>query len=238
MRMPAVAAMACAGVLAMTATASSDGTAPAVTVAAAGNAFTGGLKFDPASVAIKVGDVVRWTNTDSTVPHTATEDHGLWDLGGSYGATPVNPSGFAPGASVSRAFEAGTARYYCRIHPQQMKGVVAVPVTLAVAHPPAPAATHRRRHHHRHHRRPKPKPPAYTVTLTWAAAAPSNGEGFDVEVKTGTGDWTPLHSGTTDTGTTIAGRGTGVRYTVRARLRKLNDSAAATDWSPDASVTT
>src|SRR5436305_11051653 len=108
--------------------------APAVTVKAKGNVFTGGLGFDPASVQVAVGQVVRWTNTDFLVPHTATENHGLWDLGGSYGATPANPPGFGPGQSVQRAFEAGTAHYYCRVHPTQMKGVVAVPVQLALEH--------------------------------------------------------------------------------------------------------
>ena len=67
------------------------------------------------------------------VPHTATEDHGLWDLAGTYGQTPANPAGFAPGTTVERPFEAGTHHYYCRVHPQQMKGVVAVPVKLASA---------------------------------------------------------------------------------------------------------
>src|SRR5436309_11203637 len=70
---------------------------PAATVKAEGNAFTGGLQFDPASVTVHVGDTVRWVNTDRIVPHTATEDHGLWDLDGTYGATPANPPGFGPG---------------------------------------------------------------------------------------------------------------------------------------------
>src|SRR6059058_3132731 len=94
---------------------------PAAEVNAEGNAFTGGLKFDPAKVGVKVGQVVRWTNTDFLVPHTATEDHGLWDLGGTYGGTPANPSGFGPGESRSRVFEAGTQNYYCRVHPKQMR---------------------------------------------------------------------------------------------------------------------
>jgi plastocyanin len=50
---------------------------PAASVNANGNAFTGGLSFTPFSVTVPVGGVVRWTNTDMLVPHTATEDHGL-----------------------------------------------------------------------------------------------------------------------------------------------------------------
>src|SRR3954454_11044094 len=104
---------------------------PAVTIKAEGNAFTGGLQFDPATVTVRVGDTVQWMNTDAVVPHTATEDHGLWDLDGTYGATPFNPPGFGPGETRSRVFEAGTQHYYCRVHPAQMHGVIAVPVFLS-----------------------------------------------------------------------------------------------------------
>src|SRR3954454_1137805 len=97
-----------------------------------GNVFTGGLSFPPASVRVAVGDTVRWRNTDNVVPHTATENHGLWDLGGNYGQTPANPSGFGPGETVQRRFEAGTHSYYCRVHPTQMRGRVDVAPTLAV----------------------------------------------------------------------------------------------------------
>src|SRR5919106_230389 len=77
-------------------------------VGANGNIITGGLSFTPADVEAKVGDVVRWTNTDFLVPHTATEDHRLWDLTGTYGATPLNPPGFGPGEVREWVFEAGT----------------------------------------------------------------------------------------------------------------------------------
>src|SRR5207237_3176522 len=98
---------------------------PAADVKAEGNAFTGGLKFDPPKVSVKVGQIVRWTNTDKFVPHTATEDHGLWDLAGTYGMTPANPAGFGPGETRTRVFEAGTEHYYCRVHPQPLHRVVA-----------------------------------------------------------------------------------------------------------------
>src|SRR5205823_1301278 len=91
---------------------SEDPNAPTIHVDANGNAFTGGLSFTPDHVTARIGQVVEWTNTDFLVPHTATEDHGLWDLGGTYGQTPANPSGFGPGMSVSRPFEAGTEHYY------------------------------------------------------------------------------------------------------------------------------
>src|SRR2546423_14328460 len=94
-------------------------------VGANGNVFTGGLSFTPARLTIAVGDPVRWRNTDNIVPHTATEDHGLWDLTGTYGATPANPAGFGPGETRARVFEAGTQDYFCRVHPTQMRGTSA-----------------------------------------------------------------------------------------------------------------
>ena len=80
-------------------------------VAAEGDVFIpGSLAFNPAQVFVRVGQVVRWTNTDPVVPHTATEDHGLWNLTGTYGQTPVSPAGFGPGEQRSRQFEAGIAK--------------------------------------------------------------------------------------------------------------------------------
>src|SRR3954471_18737538 len=101
-------------------------------VGANGNVFTGGLSFTPARLTLAGGDTVRWRNTDNIVPHTATEDHGLWDLTGSYGSTPANPPGFGPGEIRERVFEAGTHAYFCRVHPTQMRGTIAVAPTLAV----------------------------------------------------------------------------------------------------------
>jgi plastocyanin len=206
---------------------------PAASVNANGNAFTGGLSFTPASVTVAVGGVVRWTNTDVLVPHTATEDHGLWDLGGSYGQTPANPPGFAPGASVQRAFEAGTAHYYCRVHPVQMHGVVAVPVSLALDK--QVVTRHVRGRGHR--RRRTIRRAVYTVVATWATQQPAPGEVFDVQVARGSGAFQPLLTATTQTTARVPAVGRGTVTHVRARLRRAADAAAATDWSPDATVT-
>jgi plastocyanin len=153
MRTTATRAAAIAiGVLLACAPAGASGP-PAATVKAEGNAFTGGLKFDPASVTVRVGDTVQWVNTDNVVPHTATEDHGLWDLTGTYGQTPANPPGFGPGETRERVFEAGTAHYYCKVHPQQMHGVVSVPVELSEGALVTAARSTHRRHRRGHHRR-------------------------------------------------------------------------------------
>jgi plastocyanin len=190
---------------------------PAAHVNAEGNAFTGGLQFAPKNVTVPVGASVQWTNTDAIVPHTATEDHGLWDLSGTYGS-PGPYQGFGPGESRQRVFEAGTHHYYCRVHPQQMHGVVAVPVTLA--------AVHRRDRRHRRYS---------LVTATWAVQPPANDEVFDVERKRGAAEWQTFQSGTTAGVAGFRSR-RGVVWTVRARLRKAADAKATTDWSPDAQI--
>jgi plastocyanin len=216
---------------------------PAVTVKAAGNPFTGGLAFDPAQVTVRVGNTVQWLNTDQFVPHTATEDHGLWDLTGTYGQTPANPPGFGPGETRERVFEASTAHYYCKVHPEQMRGVVAVPVDLSAgplvtATVSTARATHRKRHR-RHRRRTQavtePRPSFRLITATWASAPPAQGQVFDVQRRLGDGAWQDWESGTGAAGGTFPAR-PGEAWSVRARLRSASDPAAAEDFSPAATV--
>ncbi|MGH2950964.1 MAG: cupredoxin domain-containing protein [Solirubrobacterales bacterium] len=176
-------------------------------VGANGNAFTGGLSFTPAEVAGTVGDVVIWTNTDFLVPHTATEDHGLWDLSGTYGATPINPPGFGPGETRERAFEAGTFNYFCEVHPVDMRGVVRVPATVE-----------------RIRRGGKAR-----LRVIWAPAAPAEGQVFDVERRK-RGEWKTVRDGTAKPKATFPGK----RGAFRARLRDADDPSAASDWSPPA----
>jgi plastocyanin len=200
-------------------TAGGDAQQPSADVKAEGNAFTGGLKFDPPKVRVKVGQVVRWTNTDDFVPHTATEDHSLWDLTGTYGETPANPPGFGPGETRQRAFEAGTQHYYCKVHPNQMSGVVAVPVTLAVKKGPTKNGHKTRR-----------------LILTWASAAPAGGEVFDVQVMRAGGKWKNFRTGTRKRSGKRGTQGKKVAWSVRARLRRADDKQRATGWSPVASI--
>jgi plastocyanin len=201
-------------------------------VEAQGNVFTGGLAFSPAAIDAAIGDAVRWTNTDFAVPHTATEDHGLWRLTGTYGETPANPPGFGPGTSVERTFEAGTAHYYCEVHPQQMRGRIAVPVQLTASRRLGPKPKRRRGH------RRKRRKVLTTVHAAWASAAPAAGQGFDVQVRQSGGDWRTLRDGTTDSAADFDGGRPGTGWDVRARLRSLSDAKKAEDYSPPASVTT
>src|SRR5258707_15662049 len=92
---------------------------PAALVKADGNDILNraGERFDPATVNVPPGAVVQWINVDSLAPHTVTEDHGLFDLTGDYGATPVNPAGFGPQDTRSYQFPAGSFHYFCRVHP-------------------------------------------------------------------------------------------------------------------------
>lgn len=180
---------------------------PAAGVGANGNPFTGGLGFTPAEVGVRVGDAVRWTNTDAFVPHTVTEDHHLFNLTGEYGETPANPPGFGPGESRERAFEAGTFSYFCEVHPEEMKGVVRVPAEVAKV---------RRKGKRR-------------FKVRWAPGPPVEGQVYDVERRRG-GAWKLVRDGTTAAKGTFGGKGS--RF--RARLRSATDPAAASGWSPPA----
>ena len=74
--------------------------------------------FRPASLTVRAGDTVTWTNTDTTPgnAHTVTsKDRG-----------PLRASSLAQGQSYSFSFTAaGTYPYYCAIHPD-MTGTITV----------------------------------------------------------------------------------------------------------------
>lgn len=180
-------------------------------VGANGNAFVpGSLNFDPAEVRVPVGGIVRWTNTDAAVPHTATEDHGLWDLGGTYGA-PSPYQGFGPGESVERPFEAGTHHYYCEVHAEDMRAVVEVPVTLK-------------------------RLPRRRARATWSLGAPADGLVFDVQRRRAGRVWRSLREGTTARRAKFRLGRRATHWHLRARLRSAEDAAKATDWSPVTSI--
>jgi amicyanin len=93
--------------------ASSDDSAPVTTTTVKIQNFA----FTPATIKVKVGDTVTWTNEDS-IGHTVTADDS--SAGG--------PSSelLAQGKSYSYKFtKAGTYEYHCQPHPY-MKGTVQV----------------------------------------------------------------------------------------------------------------
>ncbi len=106
-----ISALACSG-------GSGYGNAPTTTssvAAATGNSVTlASFAFSPATITVKVGTTVTWTNQDSTT-HTITSDSGVWDSGN-----------IAQNGTYTYAFsKAGTFPYHCSIH-TYMKGTVIV----------------------------------------------------------------------------------------------------------------
>jgi len=73
------------------------------------------FKFSPDPIQAKVGDVIGWTNNDTT-QHTATLDDNS-----------CSTDALAGGAIGMLTFSApGTYPYHCKIHPTQMKGTIVV----------------------------------------------------------------------------------------------------------------
>jgi plastocyanin len=94
--------------------AATGGGSPTTATPAGGNAVAiSGNAFSPASLTVKVGDTITWTNNDS-VSHTVTADDRSFDSGS-----------LAQGASFSFTYQkAGTYTYHCSIHPSMTATVV------------------------------------------------------------------------------------------------------------------
>lgn len=71
-----------------------------------------GFGFHPASIEVKAGDTIMFTNNDSA-PHTATADSGAFDTG-------RLKRGESAKVVIS---EAGTHSYFCALH-RSMKGAI------------------------------------------------------------------------------------------------------------------
>jgi plastocyanin len=103
-------------VVAVVATACGGGTSSSSTTAAGGGpqVVMKGFAFSPASITVKVGESVTWTNQDSAT-HTVTADNGEF-----------KSADIAAGATYTFKFDkAGTYPYHCSIH-SSMKGTVVV----------------------------------------------------------------------------------------------------------------
>jgi amicyanin len=90
-----------------TATATPSGPTKAIAI----DTSTGNFGFNPATITIKVGTTVTWTNTTGA-PHTVTSNDGTsFDSG-------INTPISANGGTFSFTFtKAGTFAYHCQIHP-------------------------------------------------------------------------------------------------------------------------
>jgi plastocyanin len=74
-------------------------------------------KFAPVAIDVKRGSTVTWTNHDNFTHSVHFLDGGL----------PSDPMVMQPGQSATFTFaQAGTFRYECHFHPQNMKGSVTV----------------------------------------------------------------------------------------------------------------
>jgi plastocyanin len=78
--------------------------------------------FSPATLTVKVGTTVRWTNNGPSA-HTTVSDNGVW-TSGRLGA-PGGGGGYGGGGSAGGTFgftfmTPGTFGYHCAIHPPSM----------------------------------------------------------------------------------------------------------------------
>lgn len=231
---PRRAALALGLVLILAAPAPASAAPEPVEVDAAGNIFTGGLAFEPDAVEAAVGQTVRWTNTDFLVPHTATEDHELWDLTGDYGQTPVSPPGFGPGDSRERSFEAGSWSYFCRVHPVEMRGTVEVPVALRTRRAKA-----------------RGKGKRFHVIARWSQAQLPDGQVFDVQkraliarastgriraARSPLGAWKTVREDSRALKLRTRPLQAGSVIQFRARVHRADDPTAASGFSPRARI--
>jgi len=93
------------------------------------DAAIAGFAFQPPSLSIKVGDTVKWTNTDAAA-HTVTADNG------SFGSENLSDQ-----EAFSHTFsQAGTFDYHCDLHPS-MKGTVQVAAQPTTTTTLAPTTT-------------------------------------------------------------------------------------------------
>ena len=98
-------------------TATSGGAAAASPVATSTVDLPPSYKFEPASIMVRTGATVTWTNNDHFTHSVQFLDGGL----------PVSPLLMDPGASVTFVFDrAGVYHYQCHLHPQNMQGTVTV----------------------------------------------------------------------------------------------------------------
>lgn len=74
------------------------------------------IKFVPANITAKVGQTIKWTNTDP-FPHTVKATSG---------ATFSSPNIDANGTYTFKVTKPGTINYFCTIHGPQQSGTITV----------------------------------------------------------------------------------------------------------------
>ena len=87
----------------------------------------GDFNFTPASVSVRAGTTVKWTNNGST-SHSVTADDGSFNSGNLGGSMPdpYDPYTSTPGASFQQVFNTpGSYPYHCTLH-SNMTGTITV----------------------------------------------------------------------------------------------------------------
>ena len=105
--------------LASSSSGGSSGGGPGLAAVTSGTAVTtvketDDLRFDPASVHVRVGDIVGWTNT-GTNPHNVTFDAGV-----------ASPTMYGGDSFLVKFTRPGTYRYVCTFHLPGMVGTITV----------------------------------------------------------------------------------------------------------------
>ena len=187
-----------------------------------GNPVAGGLAYSPAEYRDRVNpaDVAEWVNTDSLATHTATEDHGLWEVE------------VGPGEAARRVLVAGTHQYHCRIHPE-MRGLLAVTPFAYVRVKPVQVVKRVRVEGRKRRRKVRRTVYRRSVVALWGAGTPEHL--YDVERRRAGGKWAPWRPGTASSDGAFRAR-PGEEWEIRARVRAEADPARATEWSPPAAV--
>jgi len=103
--------------LCLVAVACSGGAGQASPVATTSVDLPASYRFSPPAISVAAGATVTWTNHDNFSHSVQFLDGGL----------PTEPMEMKPGATAAFTFgAAGTFRYQCSFHPQNMQGTVVV----------------------------------------------------------------------------------------------------------------
>jgi plastocyanin len=90
------------------------------------------FNFNPTTLTVQVGDVVRWENNGTTAHTTSSTS----------GPSPWDSGNLAPGAAFTQQFTTpGTYQYVCRIHSNMMGSIVVQGPPTPTPAPAAPTAT-------------------------------------------------------------------------------------------------
>jgi plastocyanin len=184
-------------------------TGAAASPTATSNVSIVSFAFNPATVKIRLGDSVKWTNT-APIAHTTTSD----------GTDPCCPNGpslwasgsIGPNGTFMFAFAAaGNYPYHCSIH-TTMKGTVQVGMKAS------PSTGHTNT----------------TFTITWAVGSIPAGFNADIQIQRPGGsfvNWKTNRTGTMIKSTFMPDSGTGT-YKFRARLQNSTSGGASAFSSP------